>query len=212
MKKIPSLFIRNFDEEHLVLITRNVTPGCEWVLNGEGVATRKWDGKATLIQNGNIYYRFDCKEGRIPPLGFIPCCDPDPITKHWPGWIMFDKYNPFGEEKFYVRAYINTFGSLDAMPESGTYETCGPKICENAEHFQDYVMIKHGVDTLNVDRDFDSIKEFLLNTNIEGIVFHRHNFNVYGDEDMCKIKRTDFRIPWNGSIGKRFRKVKNRRR
>lgn len=44
MRKIPTLFVREFLPNHKILITDQVTPGCEWVLAGEGVATRKLDG------------------------------------------------------------------------------------------------------------------------------------------------------------------------
>ena len=197
MKKMKSLFVRNFDENHTVEITRDVAKGCEWVLDGEGIATRKRDGACTLIEKGEISRRYDCKKGRTPPDGFIPCDDPDPITGHWPGWVKIDKYNPKGDEKFFVRAYINTFGDIDTVPEDGTYELCGPKINGNPEHFDKLMFIKHGVEILDVKRDFDSIHDFLLNNDIEGIVFHR------GNGEMCKIKRIDFSIPWNGKLSKR---------
>lgn len=38
MKKIISLFQRNYDGDRLV--RNEVTPGAEWVINGEGTATR----------------------------------------------------------------------------------------------------------------------------------------------------------------------------
>ena len=197
MKKMKSLFVRNFDDGHVVSITREVTPGLEWVMNGEGKATRKWDGTCTLIENGEISRRYDCKQGKTPPAGFIPCDDPDPVTGHWPGWVKIDKYNPKGDEKFFVEGYINTFGSIDAIPVNGTYELCGPKINNNPEHFEKHIFIKHGEDVLDVNRDFDSIREYLENHDIEGIVFHR------GNGELCKIKRIDFGFPWNGKLSKR---------
>ena len=48
MNKIPTLFVR--DPENMSRVTREVTPGCEWVLAGEGVATRKWDGTNVLVE------------------------------------------------------------------------------------------------------------------------------------------------------------------
>jgi hypothetical protein len=39
MQKIISLFQRNYDGDKLV--RNEVTPGAEWVINGEGIATRK---------------------------------------------------------------------------------------------------------------------------------------------------------------------------
>lgn len=197
MKKIKSLFVREFGEDHSVTVTCEVTEGCEWVLNGEGKATRKWDGTCTKVEDGIIYRRYDCKEGRTPPVGFIPTDNPDPITGHWPGWIKIDKYNPKGDEKFFVEGYINTFGSIDTIPENGTYELCGPKILGNPEKLESHMLIKHGEEILTVPRDYDGIRQFLKDNYIEGIVFHR------GNGDMCKIKRVDFGFEWNGKTTKR---------
>ena len=197
MKKIKSLFVREFSEGHSVKVTPVVSEGCEWVINGEGVATRKWDGTCTKIENGTIFRRFDCKKGKNPPIGFIPADNPDPITGHWPGWVKIDKFNPKGDEKFFVEAYVNTFGSIDNLPVDGTYELCGPKINGNPEKLDKHIFIKHGEEILNVARDLDSIRNFLNENYIEGIVFHR------GNGDMCKIKRVDFGFEWNGKVTKR---------
>lgn len=199
MKKIKSLYVRQFDNKHNVTITKEVAEGCDWVLRGEGIATRKWDGTCTLIENGEISRRYDCKKGKKPPIGFIPTSDPDPITGHWPGWVKIDKFNPKGDEKFFVEGYINTFGSLDTIPEDGTYELCGPKINSNPEKLDKHILIKHGEEVLEVPRTFDGIRDFLANHNIEGVVFHRKN----NTNDMCKIKRVDFGFEWNGKTKKR---------
>jgi hypothetical protein len=50
MKKIISLFQRNYDTDHLV--RNEVVPGAEWVLTGEGIGTRKWDGACSTPRNG----------------------------------------------------------------------------------------------------------------------------------------------------------------
>ena len=44
MKKIPTLFKRTYDGNRVKSITSEVTPGMEWVLAGEGLATVKIDG------------------------------------------------------------------------------------------------------------------------------------------------------------------------
>lgn len=49
-----------------------VTAGAEWVVNGEGVATRKYDGSAYLLLDRQIWKRYDAKRGRIPPPDFMP--------------------------------------------------------------------------------------------------------------------------------------------
>lgn len=48
MKKMPTLFIRVFYDHSIIDTINEVTPGCEWVLAGEGVATEKIDGTCTL--------------------------------------------------------------------------------------------------------------------------------------------------------------------
>src|ERR1700757_2258583 len=86
MQKIISLFQRNYDGDRLV--RDEVVPGAEWVLAGEGVATRKWDGTCCKVENGRLFKRYDAKKGKTPPDGFIPAQEqPDPNTGHWPGWL-----------------------------------------------------------------------------------------------------------------------------
>lgn len=79
MQKIISLFKRDYEVTRLVY--DEVTPGAEWVINGEGVATRKWDGQAVKVENGVFYVRYDAKKGRTPPEDFQPLGpQPDPVT------------------------------------------------------------------------------------------------------------------------------------
>ena len=54
MKKIPTLFERVFKNHKKVGILPNVTPGMEWVLEGEGIATEKMCLEA-LKESGIIY-------------------------------------------------------------------------------------------------------------------------------------------------------------
>ena len=70
MKKIPSLFQRNYETDRLV--RNEVVPGCEWVLAGEGIATEKTDGTCCLIQEGIMFKRYELKNGRPAPKDFIP--------------------------------------------------------------------------------------------------------------------------------------------
>ena len=93
MRKIPTLFERVFDNHRKVDILPNVTAGMEWVMQGEGVATEKYDGSCCAIIDGEYYKRYDAKQGKTPPFGAIPCCKPDPITGHWPHWIKVDRNN-----------------------------------------------------------------------------------------------------------------------
>ncbi len=74
MKKMPCLFRRTFHGHDSATLLREVTPGCEWVLAGEGIASRKWDGTACMVKDGVLYKRYDRdypahSSTPIPPRG-----------------------------------------------------------------------------------------------------------------------------------------------
>ena len=68
MKKIPTLFIRDYLDDHSFILTDKVTPGFEWVLYGDGVATVKMDGSCTAIIGGIYYKRYSTIF--LCPVGF----------------------------------------------------------------------------------------------------------------------------------------------
>lgn len=186
MKKIPTLFERIYEGHKIVGITDKVCEGMEWVLEGGGVATEKFDGACCAIIDGTLYKRYDAKKGKKAPEGAIPCCDPDPVTGHWPHWVKVDASNP--ADKWFLSAYENTHGDVIG---DGTYEAVGPHFQGNPYSLDKDKLWKHGIVELeNLPRSFDGIKEYLSATPIEGIVFWRDG------EPMCKIKRSDFGFSW----------------
>lgn len=188
MKKIPTLFKREFYNHKVIDVLPEVTPGCEWVLNGEGVATEKIDGSCCAIINGVFYKRYDAKKGKKPPEGAIPCQEaPDPVTGHFPHWVKVDFNDP--ADKWFVNAFNNT--PIRGL-HNGTCEAIGVHFQGNHYGLSDDILEPHGAKILkDVPRDFDSIRHYLQCNYIEGIVFHR------GNGEMCKIKRFDFGFPWN---------------
>lgn len=182
MKKIPSLFARTFANHRVIGITDDITPGCEeaFVL---GKATIKIDGSCCAMIRGEFYKRYDAKKGKKPPVGAIPCCDPDPVTGHWPHWVKVDENNP--ADKWFIKAYRNAPPHHD-----GTYEAIGPHFQSNPYGLTDDVLELHGAKVVDVERTFDGIKKYLEENNIEGLVFW------LGGEPVCKIKRSDFGLPW----------------
>lgn len=182
MKKIPTLFERVYENHKIVDVTPNITEGCEEAFL-HGFATIKIDGSCCAIINGEFYKRYDAK-GKSIPEGAIPCqSEPDPITGHMPCWVKVDKNNK--SDKWFVRAYENTPYKID-----GTYEAIGKHFQGNPYGLCDDILELHGVKRVSVKRDFDSIKEYLANHYIEGLVFW------YDDEPVCKIKRSDFGYEW----------------
>src|SRR5882762_7648908 len=84
MKKIPTLFMRNYETDRLV--RDEVNPECQWVLEGQGWPTEKIDGTCCLIRDGKLFKRYELKRGKVAPKDFIPAQDPDGVTGDTPGW------------------------------------------------------------------------------------------------------------------------------
>lgn len=62
MKKIISLFQRNYESDHLV--SDEIVPSAEWVIAGEGIATHNWDGTACLIQHDRLHKLHDADKAK----------------------------------------------------------------------------------------------------------------------------------------------------
>lgn len=183
MKKIPTLFARVFEGRKIVDITDEIAPGCEEAFKN-GIATIKFDGACCAIIDGVFYKRYDAKKGKKPPVGAIPCCDPDPVTGHWPHWVKVDNNNP--SDKYFCEAFFNAELPL----VDGTYEAIGPKIQGNPYNLDRHILVKHGDVEVNVCRLFDNIKGWLEGHQHEGLVFWLNG------EPVCKIKRSDFGFEW----------------
>jgi hypothetical protein len=188
MRKIISLFQRNYDGDRLV--RNEVVPGAEWVQAGEGWPTRKYDGTCCMINNGRLFKRYEVKVGGKAPADFEPAGDVDENTGKQQGWI------PVGdgpEDQWHREAFYNLtkqyemgsrFGDIN-----GTYELVGPKIQGNTDDFPWHELVRHGATALNTNtpRDFDGLREWLReNSLFEGIVWH------HDDGRMVKIKAKDF--------------------
>jgi len=187
MKKIPTLFERDFSPDHRVKALNKVTPGLEGVLRGEGEATIKVDGTATAMIDGRFYKRFDAKNGRKIPEGAIECDKPDPVTGHWPHWVPVDWSSK--EDCWFVEAFNNA----DQLPfeENATYEAVGPHFNGNPHKLPHDTLWRHGELKLEIpDRSYEGIRDFLKSHNYEGIVFWKDG------RPWCKIKRTDFGFKW----------------
>lgn len=186
MKKIISLFQRNYDGDRCV--RDEVVPGAEWVINGEGTATRKWDGTCCMVRGGKLFKRYDAKKGKTPPHNFEPAQDYDEVTGHMPGWI------PVGdgpEDQWHQEAWKAFQDEAGILMRDGTYELVGPKIQGNPEGFASHELVPHGKHPVAAPRSFDAIRDWFKDgpaRDIEGVVWH------HKDGRMVKIKAKDFGI------------------
>lgn len=228
MKKIPTLFKRVFSPDHKTkTILPEVTPGCEAVLEGRCIPTVKWDGACCAIINGEIYKRYDAKIGKggkqkQPPEGAIPCQpEPDPITGHWPHWVLCDPSNP--ADRYFCEAYYNTWlarerkgglrGQMITPLLDGTYEAIGPAWQGNPYGLSNNNLIRHGGDKIlelswaetgHLEGDLDTGIVFVRDKvlSFEMIRDYLQTHEIEGivfwmnGQPLCKIKRSDFGFEW----------------
>ena len=182
MQKIPTLFIRS--ESNPKLVSRTVDPYCQWVLDGEGVATEKFDGTACAVIGGRLYkrHKHDAQKGP-PPEGW----------RHWSGegdsghgWL------PCVRGDSASRYHLDAWEFHGERLPDGTYELVGPKSNGNPHGLDRHELWRHGFPfDSSPPRDFDGLAAWLAEYRpVEGIVWH------HPDGRMAKIKRRDFGLPW----------------
>lgn len=178
MKKIPTLFELDWNGDKRRVVNQ-IHAGCEWVANGEGVATRKIDGTSCLMRGGKMFKRRELREGDAAPPDF-ELATKDEETGKSVGWVLVDE-SP--ENKYHMEAF-------DPSLQDGTYELVGPNVQKNLEKYEKHTLIKHlDCEQYNdAPRTFDGLKSWLDGLDIEGLVFH------HPDGRMAKIKLRDFGI------------------
>lgn len=171
MKKIPTMFERDETLRGRPVIDQ-IKPECQWVLDGEGYATRKYDGQNVKIEGHKLLKRQKPAEGDYDEASYVPAERGHPADKY-----LFEGYD----------FLLDTRGL-----EDGIYEAIGPKIQGNPEKVSGHSLIRvdppetQTVLSADTPRTFDGLKDYLFNNDIEGIVFH------HKDGRMAKIKKRDF--------------------
>lgn len=201
MKKIPSLFERNWNHPDRPLLS-NYSPEGSMMIKSmkKWIATRKWDGTACAIIDGRLYKRYDAKVNsdsrpkKAPPGEFVPCGDPDPVTGHWPGWVPIDTHDYWHHEAWerLMRYYL---GIGSSTPPDWTYELCGPKINGNPEGLPFHALIPHGRTAYSdAPVKYDELCLWLQTRtpHIEGLVWWENGQIL--DSRKVKIKMTDFGV------------------
>lgn len=188
------------------LATQEVRKECEWVIKGEGKATIKFDGTAAIFMKGKLFKRWDRKltkrfnrmkkrQGKNfvfqehmlkeVPFGAIACQEMDNVTFHQPHWLLVED-KP--EDIWFNEALKVT----NDLVEGATYELVGEKVQNNIYNVVGHELWKHGSKEVeNLELTFEGLKRWLLEHNVEGLVFH------HPDGRMCKLRRCDFDIKWN---------------
>lgn len=176
MRKIPTLFERDESRRY---VTRTVTSGCEWVLRGEGVATRKWDGTCVMFDGVQWWFRREVKAGKTVEGEFVPV-ETDPVTGKTFGWEK-ESSAGFGPLLTEARHALDVIGA-------GTYELCGPKINGNPEGMDSHGILRHGsLGLYDCPTDIDGILAYVAQMDGEGIVWWHE------DGRKAKLKKRDIR-------------------
>lgn len=189
MKKIPLIYLYLTEDGKPMVVTDIPTPACQWVFDGEGIATQKLDGTACLVKDGVLYKRRMVKPGRRTPDGFM-LVEVDPNTGKQFGWVPANV--DANEDRYLLGAFVRLCGGVEIengkYPKEGTYELLGPKVQGNPENYSEHVLVAHGQPPFlhNVPREYEALKEWLRPRDIEGIVFHHTGGR------MAKIRKKDF--------------------
>lgn len=181
MNKIPTIFVRDISRQPALVIDEWVA-GTEWVRDGEGIATRKYDGTSCLVRAGKLYKRRELRPGDVAPTDF-ESAGTDENTGKIVGWVPVGD----GPEDRWHREAFNAPERHD-----GTYELIGPKVQGNKEGMQMHVLMAHSAADRYPDapRHFDALRAWLVENHMEGLVWH------HPDGRMAKIKRRDFGLKW----------------
>lgn len=192
MKKIPTLFVR--DQQDRSKITTQITPGCEWVIEGHGVATRKYDGTCVMQDADNAWWaRREVKKNKTPPPNWVEE-DCDPITGKRQGWEPIIQSG-------YLEPFLGALALSGPHAKPGTYELIGPKVNGNPERINGrHHLIRHelavavparivaGIFTAGRTLDAVNMVRFYGQEGWEGIVWHGGP-----DGQMVKLKAKDIR-------------------
>jgi len=180
MESIPTVFVRN--DIGRVVFPATVEPECQWVVDGEGIATIKWDGSACAVIGGVLYkrHRHQAEKG-APPKGWVHHTGTDQESGH--GWLPV-REDP--SDRWHREAWGHGGGLAD-----GTYELVGPKVQSNPYRLDRHELWKHGDRVcMTAPRDAEGLMKYLGEMEHEGIVFH------HPDGRMAKIKCRDFGLSW----------------
>lgn len=167
MQKIPTMFER--DESIKGHPVKNVLkPECQWVIDGEGVATQKLDGTNVKIEFGGLHKRQKPADGDYSEASYVLVDSAEPENKYI--WEAFEAL---------------------ADKSDGIYEAIGPKIQKNPEGYDHHALMRvvpfdENLILYSAPRTFEELKEYLSTKDVEGIVFH------HPDGRFAKIKKRDF--------------------
>lgn len=158
-----------------------VTPGCEWVLQGEGEAVEKIDGAPCAIINGKLYKFISTRDTlrqRIRDGSLM-----DHLRNGW--WLPVGRN--YAEDKWIIAAYFNT----PWVKGDGEYVAVGPHFNGNPYGMdEDFLDSAYRIRIRDIPRTPDGIAQWLREHEVAGVVFCK------GKSEQCYVDRRDLGLPW----------------
>lgn len=176
MLDIPTLFLRDPADQRFVI--PRVNPDAQWVLAGEGVATRLYDGVTALFDPDRVWH---------------PVTGPSPHPE-LAGWYLVTGtggWEPAWRSRHAARM-LAAVRALPAsqVPEPGTYELIGPGINRNRDRVTSPVLIAHrDADVLPAPRTYAGLADWLHAHPYAGVVWRW--VQPDGSTRRAKLKKRD---------------------
>ena len=184
MQLIPTLFVREDGK-----LTSKVDPDCQWVLDGQGTATRQYDGVCLLKDADRWWVRHVAAPGETWPEPFAKCQYLDDGTVI--GWIPVDRSEYIEQLDDALSRY-----PADTQWPWETYELFGPDINGNPEEVPEHRLVftfapsdaVASVFDASVDapRNFKGLRKWMATFDGKGVVWH------HSDGRKAKVRRSDF--------------------
>jgi len=188
MRKMPTLFLRSEDDPNGI-VTDQVNPDCQWVLDGEGTPYAKLDGTACMVNNYTLYKRYDNSkivdgqrvQKKEPKPDWVWCGDKSERGKYI-YWI------PVGPKDYY---HLIGWAWERHQSPNNTYELIGPGVQNNPHRVQTNKLVAHDyIEITENPRTYELIKAYLKVCEWEGIVWH------HPDGRYAKITKAKFGFQW----------------
>lgn len=192
MQKINTLFVRELVEgTRKYQAVPRLADGMEWILEGKGIPTEKYDGTCCLVRSGALYKRHRLKAGKPRPPGWMHWTF-DESRESGHGWL------PVGdgpEDEWHREAFI----VLTRPAEGETLELVGPRVRGNPYGLVKHELWIHGAERValasrwpSVEVLYEGLRSWLNRSAMEGIVWWSEDRTL----PLAKIKRTDFGLRW----------------
>lgn len=195
MIRLPSLFLREYRNGHILKAIPLVRMGYEWVMKGQGVATVLFDGYGAYVLAGQGYLYREYPPGHDIPEGAVelPNNLAEQIATAYRMPLLVPINNSAIREKDDLFAalsdmILDAHSDVASLPD-GYYSIIG-SFYRNPYGLERAYLVRDDLLVVDVQRTFVGISSYLKDHNIYGLVFWKDGL------PQCVVKRNDFCLPF----------------